>query len=143
MNDKVNNTTVPLTKLVEDSSSRNPDIPISDICKKHPPEIPTLSKRAFKKIQKQKKWEESKITLKLKRKEAKKLRKLRRQELNAKGILPPSQPRDNPNSTPSGITLIIDCQFEDKMSDKVIYNNQFPSVSYFFYRATSGSTFIL
>lgn len=83
-----------------------------------PSESPSLSKRALKRIRKQEEREQSKEEFRAKRREKKKQRKLKNQELKAQGILKPSQPRDNPSCVPSGIRVVIDCQFDDKMSEK-------------------------
>lgn len=85
-----------------------------------------MSKNAWKKIQKQKRWEEQKDDYRLKRKEKKKAARVRKAErkangadldnnyhLQAKKALPQSQ-------KPSGVKIIMDCEFDDLMSDKEI-----------------------
>lgn len=90
-------------------------------------EIPDgMSKNAWKKLQKQKRWEDQKDEFRLKRKEKKKAARARKAErkangtdaddnyhLQAKKALPQSQ-------KPSGVTIIMDCEFDELMSDKEI-----------------------
>lgn len=90
-------------------------------------EIPEgMSKNAWKKLQKQKKWDEQKVEYRLKRKEKKKAARARKAErkengtdlddnyhLQAKKALPQTQ-------VASGVNIIMDCEFDDLMSDKEI-----------------------
>lgn len=90
-------------------------------------EIPEgMSKNAWKKLQKQKKWEEQKDEYRLKRKGKKQAARARKAErktsgaelddnyhLQAKKALPQSQKA-------SGVSIIMDCEFDDLMSDKEI-----------------------
>lgn len=85
-----------------------------------------MSKNAWKKLQKQKKWEDQKDEYRNKRKEKKKAARARKAErkangtelddnyhLQAKKALPQTQ-------KPSGVKIIMDCEFDELMSDKEI-----------------------
>lgn len=85
-----------------------------------------MSKNAWKKLQKQKRWDEQKSEYRLKRKEKKKAAKARKAErkasgtdvgdnyhLQAKKAIPDKQ-------KPSGVRIIMDCEFDELMSDKEI-----------------------
>lgn len=90
-------------------------------------EIPEgMSKNAWKKLQKQQRWDEQKEEYRLKRREKKKAARVRKAErkeiglelddnyhLQAKKPLPQLQ-------KPSGVNIIMDCEFDDLMSDKEI-----------------------
>lgn len=90
-------------------------------------EVPEgMSKNAFKRLQKLKRWDEQKDQYRLKRKEKKKAAKVRKAErkhngaedadnyhLLAKKPLPKKQ-------IPSGVKIIMDCEFDHLMSDKEI-----------------------
>lgn len=85
-----------------------------------------MSKNAWKKLQKQKKWNEQKEEYRQRRREKKKVaranKKLRREESGAADENYHLQPkREKPQTqVPSGISVIMDCGFDQLMSDKEI-----------------------
>lgn len=91
------------------------------------PQIPEgMSKNAWKKLQKHQRWEEEKEEYRLKRRDKKKAARVRKQERKATGItdednyhqqakraLPQKQEQ-------SGVKIIMDCEFDELMSEKEI-----------------------
>lgn len=86
-----------------------------------------MSKNAWKKLQKQKRWEEQKDEYRLKRAAKKKALRQRKAENRANGTLSESdnyhmQPKKllPESQSPSGVKVIMDCEFDDLMIDKEI-----------------------
>lgn len=82
-----------------------------------------MSKNAWKKLQKQKRWDEQKEEYRQKRREKKKVaranKRQRSEDPDANYHLQPK--REKPQSQiPSGISVIMDCEFDELMSDKEI-----------------------
>lgn len=90
-------------------------------------EIPEgMSKNAWKKLQKQKRWDEQKDEYRIVRREKKKAARIRKAERKANGVedddnyhLLPKKPLPS-KQIPSGVKIIMDCEFDDLMSDKEI-----------------------
>ncbi|OBA20541.1 hypothetical protein METBIDRAFT_43974 [Metschnikowia bicuspidata var. bicuspidata NRRL YB-4993] len=86
-----------------------------------------MSKNAWKRLQKQQRWEEQKDDFRLKRREKKRVARQRKSERKMKGLddeesnyhqeakkeLPQKQ-------EPSGVNIIMDCEFDELMNDKEI-----------------------
>lgn len=96
-------------------------------CKRQKVEIPEgMSKNAWKKLQKQKKWEEQKEEYRLHRKEKKQAAKQRKLENKANGVQEAKHYHDMakkhiPKSqTETGVKVIMDCDFDELMNDKEI-----------------------
>lgn len=87
---------------------------------------PGMSKNAWKKLQKQKKWDEQKDEYRLRRREKKKVaranKRLRSENPESGDENYHSQPkREKPQTqVPSGVKVIMDCAFDELMSDKEI-----------------------
>lgn len=91
------------------------------------PQIPEgMSKNAWKKLQKQKRWEEEKEEYRLKRRDKKKAARARKQERKATGVSEDDNyhqqaKRSLPQTQkPSGVKIIMDCEFDELMSEKEI-----------------------
>lgn len=91
------------------------------------PQIPEgMSKNAWKKLQKQQRWEEEKEEYRLKRRDKKKAARVRKQERKATGFIDddnyhqqakralPQKQKD------SGVKIIMDCEFDELMTEKEI-----------------------
>lgn len=89
-----------------------------------------MSKNAWKKLQKQKRWDEQKDEYRQKRREKKKIAR-ERKKLRKGSEVPESEDddsnyhlqakREKPQvQIPSGVSVIMDCEFDDLMSDKEI-----------------------
>lgn len=95
--------------------------------KKAKAEIPEgMSKNQWKKLQKQKRWEEGKEEYRLRRREKKKAAKVRKAELKESGVKDfknyhEESKRPIPQTQiSSGVHVIMDCEFDELMSDKEI-----------------------
>lgn len=91
------------------------------------PEIPEgMSKNAWKKLQKQKRWEQEKEEYRLKRRDKKKAARVRKQERKAAGVTDDDNyhqqaKRSLPQTQKaSGVKIIMDCEFDELMSEKEI-----------------------
>lgn len=86
------------------------------------PAIPEgLSKSAWKKLQKKKRWEENKEEYREQRKEKRKEARARKVERRAQGLAVESQKKGLPQKQiDTGINVLIDCEFDDLMSDKEV-----------------------
>ncbi|KAF4126005.1 tRNA (guanine9-N1)-methyltransferase [Geosmithia morbida] len=80
-----------------------------------------MSKNALKRLRKQQEWEDGRDDRRKRRKEKryemKDRRRERRQALEAQGLPPEERPTKKP-STVARIALVVDCDFEQYMSDK-------------------------
>ncbi|WPK23516.1 hypothetical protein PUMCH_000757 [Australozyma saopauloensis] len=86
---------------------------------------PGMSKNAWKKLQKQKRWDEQKDEYRQKRREKKKIarvnKKLRSEAEKNDENYHLQAKREKPQSQiPSGVSVIMDCEFDELMSDKEI-----------------------
>ena len=91
------------------------------------PQVPEgMSKNAWKKLQKQKKWDEEKAEYRLKRKEKKKAARARKAERKSQGLSDDDNYHQQAKKAipekqkPSGIKVIMDCEFDELMSEKEI-----------------------
>lgn len=91
-------------------------------------EIPEgMSKNAWKKLQKQKRWDEQKEEYRLRRREKKRAARNRKAERKVNGVTNEEDnyhqqaKRELPKTQePSGVRIIMDCEFDELMSDKEI-----------------------
>lgn len=110
----------------EDSTSQLN--PMDENTKRQKVTIPEgMSKNAWKKLQKQQRWDEQKDEFRLRRREKKRASRQKKAEQKSQGVisegnnyhqdakkvLPASQ-------IPSGIAVVMDCEFDDLMSEKEI-----------------------
>lgn len=84
-----------------------------------------LSKNALKRLQKKALWESKAEDRKNHRKEKRSAKRQERRALKASGLLPLKSPDSipQPDPVPSGSGLVIDLQFQNKMTDKVYLLN--------------------
>ncbi|GME83226.1 unnamed protein product [Ambrosiozyma monospora] len=121
-------TTCPESSTKPSTSESGSEEPLN---KKRKLDIPEgMTKSAWKRLEKRRRWEENKEKLKQDRKERKKQMKLERrakmQEMTAKGeditkAFPSKKPKINPeDQIPSGAKVILDCAFDDLMLEKEV-----------------------
>lgn len=86
-----------------------------------------MSKNAWKKLQKQKRWDEQKDEYRQKRREKKKVAREKKRQRASEGPETEDEnyhlqaKREKPQvQLPSGVSVIMDCEFDDLMSDKEI-----------------------
>ncbi|GEQ69788.1 hypothetical protein JCM33374_g3462 [Metschnikowia sp. JCM 33374] len=78
-----------------------------------------MSKNAWKKLQKQKKWDEQKTEYREMKKNKRRVAKKKKAEKKLQGWVDPRKPIPSSQS-PSGVRVIMDCEFDELMSDKEI-----------------------
>lgn len=86
-----------------------------------------MSKNAWKRLQKQKRWDEQKDEYRLKRREKKIASRQRKSERKKQGVTSDdcnyhqdAKKRIPDSQIPSGVKVVMDCEFDDLMSDKEI-----------------------
>lgn len=103
------------------------DLRSEQIAKRQKLEVPQgMSRNQYKKILKQKKWDEEKDEYRQKRRDKKKLAKARKSERKAQGV----EIEDNyhqqtkraivDEQIPTSVSVVMDCDFDDLMNDKEI-----------------------